>query len=181
MAITNIESASQRFSRRCALRLPLAALGALAMNHPLSALAATSPDPITVWKTPNCGCCQGWVLHLRDNGFQVMTNDVPDTAPIRKKLGLPATFGSCHTAQLGTYVLEGHVPAQEIRRLLLEQPKAVGLAVAGMPVGSPGMEMGEARDAYDVLLVQADGTSRIYQRYAARSAPKSKSATPFKS
>lgn len=184
MAITNIELLSRRFSRRSALRLPLAALGAFALSHQLSALAATNPDQITVWKTPNCGCCKDWVVHLRDNGFHVVTNDVPDTAPMRQKLGLPAKFGSCHTAQLGAYVLEGHVPAREVRRLLREKPKAVGLAVPGMPVGSPGMEMGDARDAYDVLLVQTDGSSRVYQSYAAmpsKSSFKSSAKSSFKS
>jgi hypothetical protein len=180
MAITNIETHGT-VSRRLVLQLPLAALGAWALAHPLVTLAATNPEQITVWKTPNCGCCKDWVAHLRDNGFQVVTHDVPDTAPMRQKLGLPAKFGSCHTAQLGAYVLEGHVPAQEVRRLLREKPKAVGLAVPGMPVGSPGMEMGEARDAYDVLLVLADGSSRVYQSYAARFPAKSTSPTSLKS
>jgi hypothetical protein len=176
MAITNIETA-RTVSRRLVLQLPLAALGAWTLAHPLVTLAATNPEQITVWKTPNCGCCKEWVAHLRDNGFQVVTNDVPDTAPMRQKLGLPAKFGSCHTAQLGAYVLEGHVPAPEVRRLLREKPKAVGLAVPGMPVGSPGMEMGDGRDAYDVLLVLPDGSSRVYQSYAARSPAKSTSPT----
>ena len=177
MAITNVES----ISRRSALRLPLAALGALALSHPLSALSATNTEQITVWKTPNCGCCKDWVAHLRDNGFQVVTNDVPDTAPMRQKLGLPAKFGSCHTAQLGAYVLEGHVPAREVRRLLREKPKAVGLAVPGMPVGSPGMEMGDTRDAYDVLLVQTDGSSSVYQSYPAMPPSKPSAKSSLKS
>jgi hypothetical protein len=105
-------------------------------------------------------------IHLRKEGFNVVTNDVNDTAPIRQKLGLPAKFGSCHTAQVGGYVLEGHVPAQEVKRLLREKPAAIGLAVPGMPVGSPGMEVkGEmlgVRDVYDVLLATADGNSRVY-------------------
>ncbi len=167
----------RQFSRRTALRMPFAALSAGVLSHPLAALSASPREQITVWKTPNCGCCNDWVAHLRDNNFQVATRDVPDTAPIRRKLGLPAKFGSCHTAQLGGYVLEGHVPAVDVRRLLHEQPKAVGLAVPGMPVGSPGMEMGGARDTYDVLLVQADGTASIYRSYPA--APSAKSS--FKS
>jgi len=168
-------------ARRRVLQLPLAAFGAWTLAHPLVTLSATPAEQITVWKTPNCGCCKDWVAHLQRNGFQVVTNDVPDTAPMRQKLGLPAKFGSCHTAQVGAYVLEGHVPAQEIRRLLLEKPKAVGLAVPGMPVGSPGMEMGDTRDAYDVVLVLADGSSRVYQSYTAMPAAKPSAKSSFKS
>ena len=169
MPITSINIVS----RRSALRLPLAILGAAVISHPLRALARSEPNQITVWKNPDCGCCREWVAHLRKNGFEVVTNDVKDTAPIRQKLGLPDKFGSCHTARLGDYVIEGHVPAQELRRLLREKPNARGLAVPGMPVGSPGMEVGNARDAYDVLLVLADGSSRVYQSYTAKSPAKS--------
>lgn len=169
MANTNIKTVS----RRSALRLSLAALGIAALGQPVRTLAAASAGQITVWKNPDCGCCGEWVAHLRKNGFEVVTQDVKDTAPVRKKLGLPDKFGSCHTARLGDYVLEGHVPAQEVRRLLREKPQARGLAVPGMPVGSPGMEMGDARDAYDVLLVLKDGSSRIYQSYPSKPPVKS--------
>ena len=155
-------------SRRKALRLPLALMGAAFLGNPLLSLARSDDGPVTVWKTPNCGCCKEWVTHLRSNGFKVATNDVKDTAAIRQKLGLPVKFASCHTAQFGGYVLEGHVPAQEVRRLMREKPKAIGLAVPGMPVGSPGMEVDGNRDAYDVLLVLADGSSRVYQSYPAK-------------
>lgn len=157
-------------SRRKALQLPLAFAGIAALGHPWQAFAAAQKTGrITVWKTPSCGCCKEWVAHLQKNGFAVVTNDVKDTAPMRQKLGLPDKFGSCHTASLSGYVLEGHVPAAEIRRLLHEKPQAIGLAVPGMVVGSPGMEMGKARDAFDVLLVLADGSSRVYQSYPANS------------
>jgi hypothetical protein len=160
-------------SRRTVLKLPLALLGAAVLSHPLAALARPGAEQITVWKTPDCGCCKEWVAHLRANGFEVITHDVQDTAPVRQRLGLPARFGSCHTAQTGAYVLEGHVPAQEVKRMLREKPKALGLAVPGMPMGSPGMEMSGpmagARDAFDVLLVSADGNARIYQSYPSRS------------
>jgi hypothetical protein len=139
----------------------------------LRALAGSQPNQITVWKTPSCGCCHEWVAHLRKSGFEVVTHDVEDTAPMRQKFGLPAKFSSCHTARLGSYVVEGHVPAQELRRLLREKPSALGLAVPGMPAGSPGMEMGPTRDAYDVLLVLADGSSRVYQSYPSKSSVKS--------
>lgn len=160
MTTTSTESVS----RRSASRLIFGLAGAVAIQ-PLGAVAASPKDHITVWKTPNCGCCREWVSHLRSNGFDVVTHDVKDTAPVRKKLGLVEKYGSCHTGLLGEYVLEGHVPAKEIRRLLREKPTALGLAVPGMPAGSPGMEMGNTRDAYDVLLVLKDGNSRVYLSY----------------
>jgi hypothetical protein len=150
-------------SRRSTLQRLL--LGVAGLGAPYLALAGTASPQITVWKTPSCGCCKAWVAHLRANGFDVVTHDVKDNAPFRQKLGLAEQFGSCHTASLGGYVLEGHVPATEIRRLLREKPVARGLAVPGMPAGSPGMEMGKARDAYNVLLVLMDGNSRVYQSY----------------
>lgn len=169
MPITSTDTVSRRF----ALKLPLALVGAAVLAQPLRALAASSANQITVWKTPSCGCCHEWVAHLRKSGFEVITHDVEDTAPVRQKFGLNAKFASCHTARLGNYVLEGHVPAKELRRLLREQPKALGLAVPGMPIGSPGMEMGDSLDAYDVLLVLVDGSSRVYQSYPAKSSAKS--------
>lgn len=161
MVTTSIDSES----RRSASRLIFGLAGAVALGQPWGVLAASPKDRVTVWKTPNCGCCSEWVSHLRSNGFEVVTHDVKDTAPMRQKLGLAEKFGSCHTGLLGPYVLEGHVPAKEMRRLLREKPQALGLAVPGMPVGSPGMEMGNARDAFDVLLVLKDGNSHVYQSY----------------
>jgi hypothetical protein len=163
-------------SRRRFVQTSLSLLAITALGHPKIGMAAIQPETVTVWKTPTCGCCKDWVIHLRKEGFNVVTNDVNDTAPVREKLGLPAKFGSCHTAQVGGYVLEGHVPAQEVKRLLREKLVAIGLAVPGMPVGSPGMEMkGEmlgVRDAYAVLLVTADGNSRVYESYSAKAATK---------
>lgn len=123
---------------------------------------------VEVWKDPNCGCCKGWVDHLQANGFEVKVNDTGNTAA-RARLGIGQQYGSCHTATVGGYAIEGHVPAREIRRLLAEKPQAIGLAVPAMPVGSPGMdgpEYGGRRDAYEVLLLTRDGKSRVYQRYA---------------
>ena len=134
------------------------------------ALAAAASTQITVWKTPNCGCCKDWVKHLETNGFDVVTHDVKETASKRQALGLAEKYGSCHTATVSGYVLEGHVPARDIQRLLREKPSAIGLAVPGMPVGSPGMEMGKAVDAFDVVLVLKDGSSRVFQSYAAKAA-----------
>ena len=171
-----MQTSTRHASRRRFVQTSLSLLAITALGYPKISMAAIQPETVTVWKTPTCGCCKDWVIHLRTQGFNVVTNDVNDTAPIRQKLGLPAKFGSCHTAQVGGYVLEGHVPAQEVKRLLREKPVAIGLAVPGMPVGSPGMEMkGEmlgVRDAYDVLLVTADGNSRVYESYAAKPAVK---------
>jgi hypothetical protein len=149
----------------------LAAVAGIAGLGALPHLLAAAPRTlVTVWKTPNCGCCKEWVTHLQASGFEVVTHDVKETASKREALGLPLKYGSCHTAVVNGYVLEGHVPAKDIQRLLRDKPTALGLAVPGMPVGSPGMEMGGATDAYDVMLVLKDGTARVYQSYAAKSA-----------
>jgi hypothetical protein len=122
-----------------------------------------------VWKTPTCGCCAAWVEHLQSAGFTVKTNEVSSTDAMRSKLGIPAEMGSCHTALIGGFAVEGHVPAREIKRLLAEPREAVadvvGLSVPGMPIGSPGMEMGDKRDKYDVMLVLKNGQNRVYQSY----------------
>lgn len=164
MPITRIDG----ISRRAVLGQSLAAWGVAVLTQPLTALARAETKQLTVWKTPTCGCCGDWVSHLRKSGFEVAINDVNDTAPIRKKFGLADKFGSCHTARLNGYVIEGHVPAQQLNRLLAEKPVALGLAVPGMPMGSPGMEVGSTRDAYSVLLVRLDGSSRIYQSYPSK-------------
>lgn len=143
--------------RRTVLRAAAAAaIAVLARN----ALAAG--ETIEVWKSPDCGCCAEWVKHLQANGFKVKVNDTGNNA-VRARLGMPSKLGSCHTAQVGGYVIEGHVPAPDIKRLLAEKPAALGLAVPGMPIGSPGMEMGDRRDPYDVLLIGRDGGTRVFQ------------------
>ena len=145
----------------------LASLTAAATLTP-SLMAQTRPK-VEVWKDPDCGCCKDWVSHLEANGFQVSVHD-SGNAEARTRFGVPDKLGSCHTAQVGGYALEGHVPARDIWRLLKERPKAVGLAVPGMPVGSPGMDGPEykgRKDPYDVLLIQANGSSKVYQSYRA--------------
>lgn len=133
-----------------------------------SPLANAAPrTPIVVWKEATCGCCGDWIKHLEANGFQVQVHDGGNTA-MRAKLGVASQYGSCHTAVVEGYAIEGHVPAREVRRLLRERPQAVGLAVPGMPIGSPGMDgpaYGGRRDAYAVLLLQRDGSNRVYQAY----------------
>lgn len=141
----------------------LAASAAVLLAGP--ALAAR--DAIEVYKSPTCGCCNKWIEHLRANGFEVLAHDVPDTTELRAKFGVPDSLGSCHTARVGGYLIEGHVPAKEIQRLLKERPRAAGLAVPGMPRGSPGMES-DIKDPYDVLLFQPNGRHAVYQRYGAR-------------
>ena len=132
------------------------------------AVAAADPAlEIEVWKGPSCGCCGDWVKHLEGAGFRVKTHDGGNTEA-RARLRMPVDFGSCHTAQIGGYAVEGHVPVREIRRLLKERPQAVGLAVPAMPRGSPGMDGAEfdgKRDSYDVLLVSRNGSAGVFQSY----------------
>lgn len=116
---------------------------------------------VEVFKSVSCGCCGAWVEHMRQNGFQVSTHDVTDVPAQRRKLGMPDRLGSCHSAKVGGYVIEGHVPAADIRRLLRERPKAIGLAVPGMVPGSPGMEAPKTQP-YNTLLVAGDGSTHLF-------------------
>lgn len=129
-----------------------------------AALGQATDSAITVYKSESCGCCGAWVTYLRNNGFKVDARNVPDVSAWREKLGVPAALGSCHTATIGGYVVEGHVPAADIRRLLVQRPKARGIAVPAMPIGSPGMP-GPRKDPFDTLLFQADGTYVIFARH----------------
>lgn len=136
-------------------------------SAPLGAFATTSDRSVTVWKDPNCGCCADWVKHLEKNGFAVTVVETGNQA-VRTQLGILPKFGSCHTAVIQGYVIEGHVPATDIQRLLKEKPRALGLAVPKMPIGSPGMDGPEykgRRDPYDVLLIQKDGSSAVFSLY----------------
>ncbi len=154
--------------RRTLIRHALQALAAVGAAGLSSTLLAQGPKPLVeVWKDPSCGCCKDWVVHLEANGFAVKSYETGNDAK-RASVGLPQKFGSCHTATISGYVIEGHVPAREMMRLLKERPKALGLAVPGMPVGSPGMDgpaYGGRKDPYAVLLVQRDGSSRVFQSY----------------
>jgi hypothetical protein len=126
-------------------------------------LAAEPAPLVEVWKDPNCGCCGGWVDHLKRSGFRVAVTDTADVAAVKTTLGVPGELASCHTAKIDTYVIEGHVPAAAIRRLLAERPPALGLAVPGMPIGSPGMEGGTPQ-AYDVVLFGASAPT-VFARF----------------
>jgi hypothetical protein len=145
-------------------RLLVAAVPAAIAAWCVPAWAAQPAAAIEVWKDPNCGCCGEWVKHLEASGFKVKVNDTGNNAA-RARLGIPSRLGSCHTAQVGRYAIEGHVPAADIRRLLAEKPAAIGLAVPGMPIGSPGMEDGSRRDPYDVLLVMQGGATQVFQSH----------------
>lgn len=125
---------------------------------------AQSSAAVEVFKSPYCGCCGKWVEHLRQNGFEVKTHDVEDVTAARKKTGMPDRLGSCHTAKIGGYVVEGHVPAADIQRLLKEKPKALGLAVPSMPPGSPGMDSAKPMP-YQTLLVRTDGTTQVFTQH----------------
>lgn len=141
----------------------LAASAAMLLAGP----AFAARDVIEVFKSSTCGCCTKWIGHLRANGFEVQAHDVDDITVSRARLGVPAALGSCHTGSIGGYLIEGHVPARDIQRLLTERPSAAGLAVPGMPHGAPGME-GDVMDPYDVLLFQLNGRYAVYQQYGAR-------------
>lgn len=138
--------------------------GALAQSRPAAAI------PVEVWKDVGCACCQDWVSHLEANGFTVTVHEGGNKT-VRNKLGISDKYSSCHTAVVAGYAIEGHVPAREIHRLLKEKPAAIGLAVPGMKVGSPGMDApsyGGRREAYEVLLLARQGSgARVYERYAA--------------
>ena len=149
--------------RRRQLTLSLA-LAAAAM----SSRAAAAKPVIEVWTGPSCSCCRDWVKHLWANGFRTQVHD-GGNSEARERLGMPVKYGACHTAAVGDYAIEGHVPAREITRLLKERPVAIGLAVPAMPRGSPGMdgpEYGKQRDPYDVLLILRDGSARVYRPYS---------------
>ncbi|WP_263772138.1 DUF411 domain-containing protein [Propionivibrio soli] len=137
--------------------LVVAALGSTA------ALAQELPQ-VDIYKSPTCDCCGKWIEHMRKAGFKVEAHVVTDVPGNRKKLGMPDKYGSCHTSKVAGYLLEGHVPAADVHRLLKEKPKAVGLASPGMPPGSPGMDIPNA-PPYDVLLVQTDGTSKVFAKH----------------
>ena len=142
---------------------PLTSVADPAAVHPATsdAVAVPSQPTVTVYKSPTCGCCSKWADHLRENGFTVETVDVQDLSAVKRRYGIPPALQSCHTAVVEGYVVEGHVPAADVRRLLAERPDAAGLTVPGMPIGSPGMEQGDTAEPYDVLLVH-DGETAVF-------------------
>jgi len=149
---------------KSAARLIIFGLGLLLLAGGLTACGENSQaQSITVYKSPTCGCCKKWISHLEDNGFKVTAHDTSDLESIKRQNGVADHLGSCHTALVEGYVIEGHVPADAIHRLLKEKPVAAGLTVPGMPMGSPGME-GPRKDPYNVLLFNRSGDVAIYDR-----------------
>ncbi len=146
----------------------LTAVVAGAITLPFGArLQATDMTAIEVWTGPSCGCCKDWVRYLEANGFEVTSHN-EGNSEARSRLGMPVRFGSCHTAEIDGYAIEGHVPVREIRRLLEERPDAIGVTVPAMPRGSPGMDgpaYGNIQDPYDVLLIALDGSPGVFQSY----------------
>jgi len=138
-----------------------------AVAAPASAVTAAAASPATatptlvVYKTPTCGCCKGWVKSMEAAGFKVEVHDLADLAPIKHAAGVPDELQACHTARIGGYVVEGHVPPEDIRRLLAERPDIAGIATPGMPMGSPGME-GAYKDRYDVMTFGGNGRSTVF-------------------
>lgn len=142
--------------------LSKAALATLLSTGVVS-IALADTTRIEVWKSPACGCCEGWIDLLKAEGFVVVPHDVDDVAPIKAEKGITAALASCHTAMVDGWVVEGHVPAADIRRLLAERPAIKGIAAPGMPAGAPGM--GSAGEPYDVVSFDTAGTRRIFSRH----------------
>jgi len=145
-------------------RLFSLALGATALCA-LPALGATSLPQVEVFKSPSCGYCGAWADHMKAAGFPVKLTLVDDTGAVRRRFGMPDKFASCHTAMVGGYAVEGHVPAAEVKRLLATKPKAIGLAVPSMPPGAPGMDMGARKDPYNVFLIDKSGHETVFAAY----------------
>ncbi len=138
------------------LTLPLLIRPALAASHVMN-----------VYKSPTCGCCSAWIDHIRAAGLDAVARDISQEAlyGLKAQAGISPDHASCHTAILGDYVIEGHVPAVDILRLLVERPEALGLAVPGMPIGSPGMEMGDERESFDTMLLARDGSAIVFSQH----------------
>jgi len=143
-------------------------VGSVRLQPDLQAAAQQKPagPMVEVFKTPTCGCCQNWVEHLRKSGFNVRTTDLNDLSEIKKSRGVPEQVQSCHTAVVDGYVVEGHVPASDIQRMLTEKPAIAGIAVGGMPTGSPGMDFpGVKAQPYNVMSFDKNGATRVFAKH----------------
>ncbi len=154
---------SQTLLAGAAVSLPVA----LRAQGTAQGRTATPLPPLTVYKSASCGCCRAWVDHMRGAGFTVRTVDTEDLGRVKGELGVPATLQSCHTAVIGAYLVEGHVPAADVKQLLARKPAVRGLAVPGMPIGSPGMEQGDPKDydRYEVMAFTAQGRTSVFARH----------------
>ncbi len=152
------------FNRRALLVVSLILMVLLAA---CSSGGDTDKPVVMVYKSPTCGCCDNWVDHMRANGFRVQVQDVPDIMAVKAQYGVPGDLTSCHTAVVDGYIVEGHVPAREVQRLLSERPAVKGIAVPGMPIGSPGMEVPGARpQPYNVVAFDGEGNTHVFAEYA---------------
>lgn len=142
---------------------------AVALTLAMAGIASAEVLRFDLAKTQSCGCCVAYAKHLEARGHAVEARNLPMATLMEMKVasGIPPEMTSCHTSKIAGYTIEGHVPVEDIERLIAEAPDAIGLAVPGMPMGSPGMEYGDSRDAYDVFLIKKDGTTSVFQSYAA--------------
>ena len=152
---------------KLSLRLKPLSQGAILLFSASSASMGLAADTnkVEVYKSASCGCCSLWVEHMKKSGFSVEVHDVRNVAPFRERFGVPDSMASCHTAVVGGYAIEGHVPAADVKRLLREKPKGTGIAVPGMAVGSPGMEQGNGKDPYNVVLFNASGRATVFSAH----------------
>ena len=144
------------------MKLPIRAALFLSLLTP--AVWAATPTTVHVYRSPTCSCCEKWITGMKASGFEIVSHDTNNVADHKKRLGVPLALGSCHTAEIGGYFIEGHVPASDVKKLLAERPIARGLDVPGMPASAPGMNE-DSKIPYDVLLVMKDGTTTTYNRY----------------
>jgi hypothetical protein len=142
------------------------AIAAVVVLTTTSARADSELPEITIYRDPSCSCCGGWIEHLEAQGFQTNSVSTPDVDSLKQQYGVPDHLTSCHTAIADGYVIEGHVPAEEIKRLLAEQPTVTGITVPGMPVGTPGMESGDERESFTVFSFDKQGNSEVFNRYS---------------
>ena len=141
------------------------AIGAISVGTMFYWQNADAVPLVTVYKSPTCGCCKNWVKHMEDNGFEVTSVDLQDVSSIKHQFGITNNLVSCHTAIVDGYAVEGHVPAQDVKRLLSEKPDVIGISVPGMPAGSPGMEMGNRYDRYSVITFDKNGNVEVFSQY----------------
>ena len=151
-------------SRLTSVLLGTAAAAALGTAVLAQGPAQAKAEEVTVYKSATCGCCGKWIDHMKAAGFAIKVVDMDDITEIKQASGVPMKLRTCHTAVVGNYVIEGHVPADLVKKMLAEKPAAAGIAVAGMPVGSPGMEVGTQKDPYEVVLFEKSGKTTVYAK-----------------
>jgi hypothetical protein len=146
-------------------RLLAGAFAALVAAAAFGIAPVRAGDEVVVYKDPNCGCCGAWAEHMRTNGFSVKEIATTEMDAVKREAGVPQALGSCHTAKVGGYIVEGHVPAADVKRLLADKPKVAGIAAPGMPMGSPGMEGPYPADRYEVHSFDAQGSTGVFARH----------------